>query len=143
VKSAKVSSSETVNSFFVIVPVLSEHRMSIPAISSIETSLLTMASFLANARAPTAMVTVRTAGMATGIVWEVGSPYQLVAGQKVRITINLERLSIGGTGVDTNTAAGCVLKNEEFKIVIKPPTGSVLEIDRIAPAAVGQVNDLG
>ena len=67
VKSAKVSSSETFNSFFVIVPVLSAQRTSIPAISSIETSLLTMASFLANARAPTAMVTVRTAGIATGM----------------------------------------------------------------------------
>jgi archaellin len=35
------------------------------------------------------------------------------------------------------------MKNEEFKIVVKPPVGSVLEIDRIAPAAVNTVNDLG
>lgn len=84
-------------------------------------------------------------GMATGIVWEVGTGYQLVAGQKVRITIDLTQLTTGtvATTVGLTTAAGCVMKNEEFKVVIKPPTGSVLEIDRIAPAAVGQVNDLG
>ena len=34
------------------------------------------------------------------------------------------------------------MKNEEFKIIIKPPTGSVLELDRVAPAAINTVNDL-
>ena len=50
-----------------IVPVLSEHSTSMLAISSIATNLLTMASFLARAMAPTAMVTERTAGSAAGI----------------------------------------------------------------------------
>jgi flagellin FlaB len=87
--------------------------------------------------------------MATSIVWEVGSGYQLVAGQKVRITINLEQLTQDTTGAGLLTglaltsAAGTVQKNQEFKIVIKPPTGSVLEIDRVAPAAINTVNDLG
>jgi flagellin FlaB len=84
------------------------------------------------------------AGGATAIVWEVGSGNLLVTGQKVRVTIDLTKLStgapIGGViALDT----GYIMKNEEFKIVIKPPTGSVLEIDRTAPAAVTQVNDLG
>jgi archaellin len=71
-------------------------------------------------------------------VWEVGSPFQLQPGQKVRVTIDLTGLTATG-----NTYAGNVMKNEEFKVVIKPPVGSVLEIDRIAPAAVQTVNDLG
>jgi len=75
---------------------------------------------------------------ATTIVWEVGSGYQLMPGQKVRVTIDLTTMSTG-----SNSYAGEVMKNEEFKIVVKPPVGSVLEIDRIAPAAVQTVNDLG
>jgi flagellin FlaB len=75
---------------------------------------------------------------ATTIVWEVGSGFQLMPGQKVRLTIDLTTMSTG-----SNTAAGEIMKNEEFKIVVKPPVGSVLEIDRIAPAAVQTVNDLG
>ena len=63
----KTFTSPTVSSFFVIVPVLSAHRMSTPAISSMATSLLTMASFFASADAPTVMQTERTAGMAAGI----------------------------------------------------------------------------
>jgi len=80
-----------------------------------------------------------TASMAAIITWEVGSGYQLVSGQKVRVTLDLSKLTMS-TGTGT---AGFVLKNEEFKIIIKPPTGSVLEIDRVAPAAVQTVNDLG
>ncbi len=57
----------TVNLFWVMVPVLSLHKTSTPAISSIATSLLTIASFLARAIAPMAMVTDSTAGRATGI----------------------------------------------------------------------------
>jgi flagellin FlaB len=71
------------------------------------------------------------------IVWEVGSAYLLQPGQKVRVTITLTDLTT------TSTYAGNVMKNEEFKIIIKPPVGSVLEIDRVAPAAVDKVNDLG
>jgi archaellin len=76
-------------------------------------------------------------GGATTIVWEVGTGFQLMPGQKVRVTIDLTKLQTG------STTAGQIMKNEEFKIVIKPPVGSVLEIDRIAPAAVDTVNDLG
>ena len=80
--------------------------------------------------------TVAIGGAAT-ITWEVGTPYQLSPGQKVRITIDLTKLSTG------SSTAGQIMKNEEFKMVIKPPVGSVLEIDRVAPPAVNTVNDLG
>ena len=50
-----------------MVPVLSEHRISAPAISSIATSLLTIACFFASIVAPTVIVTDRTAGSAAGI----------------------------------------------------------------------------
>ena len=56
-----------VSAFFVIVPVLSEHSTSMLAISSIATNLLTIASFLARAIAPTAIVTDKTAGRAAGM----------------------------------------------------------------------------
>ena len=52
--------------FCVSVPVLSEQRMSTPASSSTVDSLVTIACFAARARAPRAMVTDSTAGMATG-----------------------------------------------------------------------------
>jgi flagellin FlaB len=78
---------------------------------------------------------------ATTIIWETGTGYQLVAGQKVRVTIDLSSLTAKVTGGPPN--AGEIQKNEEFKIVIRPPTGSVLEIDRVAPAAIDTVNDLG
>jgi flagellin-like protein len=89
----------------------------------------------------------------TEIVWEAGSGYQLMPSQKVRVTIDLTQLTMSptnptGVGGCINQAEGCqyageVMKNEEFKIVVKPPVGSVLEIDRIAPASVETVNDLG
>jgi flagellin FlaB len=81
---------------------------------------------------------------ATIIIWEVGSGYQLVAGQKVRVTIDLTALS--ATGENAKGAppkGGEIQKNEEFKVVIRPPAGSVLEIFRVAPAAIDTVNDLG
>lgn len=59
--------SPRVSLFCVSVPVLSEQRMSTPASSSIEGSRVTIACFLASSLAPTAMVTDRTVGMATGI----------------------------------------------------------------------------
>ncbi len=59
--------SPSVSLFWVSVPVLSAHSMSTPASSSMATNRLTMACFLARRRAPTAMVTDRTVGMATGI----------------------------------------------------------------------------
>jgi flagellin FlaB len=89
---------------------------------------------------------------ATTITWEVGTGYQLVAGQKVRVTIDLTQLYMGKGGpsgfngavftTGTKASEGMVMKNEEFKMIIKPPTGSVLEIDRVAPAAINTVNDL-
>lgn len=51
----------------VSVPVLSEQRMSTPAISSIASSRETMAFCLDSANAPSAMVIENTAGIATGI----------------------------------------------------------------------------
>jgi flagellin-like protein len=93
---------------------------------------------------------------ATTLTWEAGTGYQLLAGQKVRVTIDLDQLWMGpvpgpgvsGVGGCMNQMEGCqyageVMKNEEFYIVIKPPVGSVLEIDRVAPPAIAQVNDLG
>ena len=77
----------------------------------------------------------------TSIVWEVGQGFQLASGQKVRVTIDLTQLSISTDA--TGAPSGVVMKNEEFKVIVKPPVGSVLEIDRIAPAAVATVNDLG
>ena len=49
------------------VPVLSEQSISIPANSSMAAKRLTIASFFAKTLAPTAIVTVKTAGIATGI----------------------------------------------------------------------------
>jgi len=82
-------------------------------------------------------------GNATTLTWEVGTGYQLVSGQKVRVTIDLTQLTISACTYGPQCNAGVILKNEEFKIVVKPPVGSVLEIDRVAPAAVTTVNDLG
>ena len=75
----------------------------------------------------------------TNVVWEIGSGMLLQTGQKVRVTIDLTAL----TASPGDLAAGLISKNEAFTIIIKPPTGSVLEIDRTAPAAVEAVNDLG
>jgi flagellin FlaB len=83
-------------------------------------------------------VTQVTGSPSCNIVWEVGSAFLLQPGQKVRVTITLTQLT-----TNTSTSAGNVMKNEEFKVIIKPPVGSVLEIDRVAPAAVDTVNDLG
>lgn len=53
--------------FCVSVPVLSAVRTSTPASSSMAASLRTIVCRFASSRAPTAMVTVSTAGSATGI----------------------------------------------------------------------------
>jgi flagellin FlaB len=90
---------------------------------------------------------------AASIVWEIGSGMQLTPGQKVRVTIDLTQLSMlspnptGGSGC-INEAEGCryageVMRDEEFTVIVKPPVGSVIDIDRVAPGAVSQVNDLG
>ena len=64
---AKTTGSPRVSRLRVRVPVLSEHRMSMPAISSMDSRRVTMAFSLDRARAPTAMVTDSTAGRATGM----------------------------------------------------------------------------
>ena len=64
---AKRTGSPKVRRFWVRVPVLSEQRTSMPAISSMDSSRDTMAFMREMARAPTAMVTESTAGIATGM----------------------------------------------------------------------------
>ena len=59
--------SDSASSFLVMVPVLSEHKISMPAISSTAASLVMIAPSLARDIAPTAIVTERTAGRAAGI----------------------------------------------------------------------------
>ena len=63
----KTTGLPSLSSFLVSVPVLSEQRISIPAISSIEARRETMAFIRASTDAPTAIVTDRTAGKATGM----------------------------------------------------------------------------
>ena len=65
--------SPRVSLFWVNVPVLSVHSTSTPASSSIATSRLTIALFLASRRAPTAIVTDNTVGIATGIAATVST----------------------------------------------------------------------
>lgn len=64
---AKSIGSLRLNWFLVSVPVLSEQRISTPAISSIADSLETIACSFDSASAPSAMVIENTAGIATGI----------------------------------------------------------------------------
>ncbi len=78
-----------------------------------------------------------SAATASSVVWEVGSGNTLDKNEKVRITLTLSDLSKTG---DVN--AGKVLRNEQFKIIVKPPVGSVLSIVRYAPSEVKTVNDL-
>jgi flagellin FlaB len=84
---------------------------------------------------------------ATTLYWEVGSGMLLKANDKLRVTIDLTKIGIANPpSTDTSNnggAAGLINKNDEFVIIVKPPTGSVLDIDRVAPAAVASVNNLG
>jgi flagellin FlaB len=82
--------------------------------------------------------TYTVAASATTLSWEVGQGMMLTIGERVRVTVDLTQVHIGGT---LNTS-GQVAKDEEFKLLIKPPTGSTLEIDRTAPGAITLVNDL-
>ena len=68
-----LNGSPSVSLFWVRVPVLSAHSTSTPANSSMATSRLTIAFFLARSRAPTAIVTESTVGMATGIAATVST----------------------------------------------------------------------
>jgi flagellin-like protein len=84
---------------------------------------------------------------ATTLFWEVGSGMLLKANDKLRVTVDLSK--IGYTATPTTDVGnsggtnGMINKNDEFVIIVKPPTGSVLDIDRVAPAAVAAVNNLG
>jgi hypothetical protein len=68
-----VNGSPRVSLFWVSVPVLSVQSTSTPASSSIATSRLTIAFLLASRRAPTAIVTDSTVGIATGIAATVST----------------------------------------------------------------------
>ena len=68
-----LNGSPSVSLFWVRVPVLSAHSTSTPANSSMATNLLTIAFFLASRRAPTAIVTDSTVGIATGIAATVST----------------------------------------------------------------------
>jgi flagellin FlaB len=72
-----------------------------------------------------------------GVEWEVGSGNMLDRNEKVRVTIDLSKLSAAFA------SAGEVAKNEQLKIIVKPPIGSVLTLVRYAPPEVKTVNDLG
>lgn len=74
---------------------------------------------------------------ACAVVWEVGEGLLLDRNEKVRVTIDLSKLEA------TAPTAGLVTRNEQLKIIVKPPVGSVLVIVRYAPAEVKTVNDLG
>ena len=68
-----LNGSPSVSLFWVRVPVLSEHSTSTPASSSMAANRVTIASFFASRRAPTAMVTDSTVGIATGIAATVST----------------------------------------------------------------------
>jgi len=84
-------------------------------------------------------VTYTVSASATTLTWESGQGMMLTASERVQVTVDLTQIHIGGSA---NTS-GQVAKDEDFKLLIKPATGSMLEIDRTAPAEVQLVNDLG
>ena len=71
------------------------------------------------------------------VAWEVGSGNLLDPNEKVRVTVDLTQLTM-----TQSTKSGVVLQNEQFKVIVKPPYGSVLDIVRNAPAQLTAVNDL-
>jgi len=87
---------------------------------------------------------------ATTLYWEVGSGMLLTANGKVQVTIDLSKIGVSATqpsgpGADTSNfgePSGLVNKDEEFTIIIKPQTGAVLEIDRVAPGEIATINNL-
>jgi flagellin FlaB len=93
---------------------------------------------------------VQNGKSAATAVWEVGSGNLLKTNDKVRVTIDLTLLQIttdqgysaSGTFLSQFGVSGLVYQNEQFKIIVKPPYGSVLDIVRNAPAQITQTNDL-
>ena len=79
------------------------------------------------------------ASAATTASWEAGQGMVLTSGQRVRVTIDLTAIHMGTLANTSAQVAG----SEEFRVLIKPPTGSMLEIDRTAPGTVALINDLG
>jgi flagellin FlaB len=86
--------------------------------------------------------TYTASNTACKVEWEVGAGYTLDRNEKVRVTVTLDQLGVG-TAIPGYTNPGYVIKNEQFKIIVKPPTGSVLDIVRYAPPEIKTVNDLG
>jgi flagellin FlaB len=86
--------------------------------------------------------TYTATNVACKVEWEVGAGYTLDRNEKVRVTITLAELDVG-IAISGYDYPGYVVKNEQFKIIVKPPTGSVLDIVRYAPPEVKTVNDLG
>ena len=83
--------------------------------------------------------TYTASASATTLTWETGQGMMLTAGGRVRVTIDLTQIHIA-TGANTSAQ---IARSEQFKILIKPPDGAVLEIDRTAPGGIELVNDLG
>jgi flagellin FlaB len=105
------------------------------------TTATQIVSFSVSGSGTTSYYNVETG--ATNIVWEVGSGMLLQSNQKVRVTIDLSQIGYGTSATTTPTSEGLVNKNDPFTIIVKPPSGSVLDIERTAPAAVESVNNLG
>ena len=82
-------------------------------------------------------VTYTAKSGACTVQWEVGTGMLLDRNEKIRVTIDTTKLQT------TAITAGQVAKNEQIKIIVKPPVGAVLTIVRYAPPEVRQVNDLG
>ena len=80
------------------MPVLSEQSTSIPAISSIDSSRVTIAFILDSATAPTAIVTDSTAGIATGIAATVR-----ISANWMRVSTSTPRESSTITSTATKT----------------------------------------
>lgn len=85
-------------------------------------------------------VTYTVASDACVVTWEIGSGNLLDRNEKARVTLNLAQSYLTESGY---LDAGKVQRNEQFRIIIKPPLGGALEIVRYAPGEVKTVNDLG
>ena len=98
--SPAMNGSPRVRVFWVRVPVLSAHSTSTPASSSMATSRLTTACLAASSRAPTAIVTDSTVGIATGIAATVSTRANCNV-----VTVGSPRSSETATITATKTAA--------------------------------------
>ena len=81
-------------------------------------------------------------GAATNMVWETGSGMMLTAGGKVRVTIDLSQVTSTNCPTGPGCVSGFLSTDEAFETIVKPPTGSFLDLQFVAPAQISQVNDL-